>query len=381
MLIVADENIPLLEEFFAGFGEIRRVHGRKVDAEAVRDADVLLVRSITQVNRELLAGSNVRFVGTCTIGTDHLDLDYFTEAGIRWSSAPGCNARGVVDYVLSALVTLAELEGVPLAHRTYGVVGAGQVGSRLIRVLRDLGWDVKVCDPVRQAAEGGDYVSLDTIIQECDVISLHTPLNKGGSHPTWHLLDAERLARVKPGTWLINAARGPVIDNLALKDLLIEREDVQAVLDVWEHEPSVDGELADLCVLATPHIAGYSLDGRQRGTAQIYQAYCAFRGEPPVVQLANLLPPRWLSEVALGGLADPALAMAMLCRAVYDPRQDDANFRRSLTDNDSQQRQAFDALRKQYPTSRREIEGLRVRMDGYSPDLRRLVAALGCELV
>ncbi len=381
MLIVADENIPLLEEFFAGFGEIRRVHGRQVDADAVRDADVLLVRSITKVNRELLAGSNVRFVGTCTIGTDHLDLDYFTEAGIRWSSAPGCNARGVVDYVLSALVTLAELEGVPLAHRTYGVVGAGQVGSRLIRVLRDLGWDVKVCDPVRQAVEGGDYVSLDTIIQECDVISLHTPLNKGGSHPTWHLLDAERLARVKPGTWLINAARGPVIDNLALKNLLIEREDVQAVLDVWEHEPSVDGELADLCVLATPHIAGYSLDGRQRGTAQIYQAYCAFRGEPPVVQLSDLLPPRWLSEVALGGLADPALAMAMLCRAVYDPRQDDANFRRSLTDNDSQQRQAFDALRKQYPTSRREIEGLRVRMDGYSPDLRRLVAALGCELV
>ncbi|WP_455924753.1 4-phosphoerythronate dehydrogenase PdxB [Pseudomonas putida] len=381
MLIVADENIPLLEEFFAGFGEIRRVHGRKVDAEAVRDADVLLVRSITKVDRALLAGSNVRFVGTCTIGTDHLDLDYFTEAGIRWSSAPGCNARGVVDYVLSALVTLAELEGVPLAHRSYGVVGAGQVGSRLIRVLRDLGWDVKVCDPVRQAAEGGDYVSLDTLIEECDVISLHTPLNKGGSHPTWHLLDAGRLARVKPGTWLINAARGPVIDNLALKDLLIEREDVQAVLDVWEHEPSVDGELADLCVLATPHIAGYSLDGRQRGTAQIYQAYCAFRGEPPVVQLSDLLPPRWLSEVALGGLADPALAMAMLCRAVYDPRQDDANFRRSLTDNDSQQRQAFDALRKQYPTSRREIEGLRVRMDGYSPDLRRLVAALGCELV
>jgi erythronate-4-phosphate dehydrogenase len=213
------------------------------------------------------------------------------------------------------------------------------------------------------------------------VISLHTPLNKTGNHATWHLLDAERLARLKPGTWLINAARGPIVDNLALKDLLIEREDVQAVLDVWEHEPSVDGDLADLCVLATPHIAGYSLDGRQRGTAQIYQAYCAFRGETPAVQLADLLPPRWLSEVALGGLADPALAMAMLCRAVYDPRQDDADLRRSLTDNDPQQRQAFDALRKQYPTSRREIEGLRVRLDGYSPDLRRLVAALGCELV
>lgn len=381
MLIVADENIPLLEDFFAGFGEIRRVHGRSVDAEAVRDADVLLVRSITKVNRALLEGSNVRFVGTCTIGTDHLDLDYFAEAGIRWSSAPGCNARGVVDYVLGALVTLAELEGVELPTRTYGVVGAGQVGSRLIRVLRGLGWEVKVCDPVRQAAEGGDYVSLDEIIEQCDVISLHTPLNKGGSHPTWHLLDAGRLARLKPGAWLINAARGPIVDNLALKDLLIERDDVQAVLDVWEHEPSVDGELADLCVLATPHIAGYSLDGRQRGTAQIYQAYCAFRGEPASVQLADLLPPPWLAEVALNGLADPAQAMAMLCRAVYDPRRDDADFRRSLTDNDAQQRSAFDALRKGYPTSRREIEGLRVRLDGYSPDLRKIVEALGGELV
>lgn len=381
MLIVADENIPLLEEFFAGFGEIRRVHGRSVDADAVRDADVLLVRSITKVNRALLEGSNVRFVGTCTIGTDHLDLDYFAEAGIRWSSAPGCNARGVVDYVLGALVTLAELEGAALAGRTYGVVGAGQVGSRLIRVLRGLGWDVKVCDPVRQAAEGGDYVSLDEIIAQCDVISLHTPLSKTGSHPTWHLLGAERLARLKPGTWLINAARGPIVDNQALKNVLIERDDLQAVLDVWEHEPGVDGELADLCVLATPHIAGYSLDGKQRGTAQIYQAYCAFRGEPASVQLADLLPPPWLSEVALNGLADPVQALAMLCRAVYDPRRDDADFRRSLTDNDARQRLAFDGLRKNYPTSRREIEGLRVRLDGYSPDLRKLATALGCELV
>jgi len=381
MLIVADENIPLLEEFFAGFGEIRRVHGRSVDAEAVKDADVLLVRSITKVDRALLAGSNVRFVGTCTIGTDHLDLDYFAEAGIRWSSAPGCNARGVVDYVLSALVTLAELEGVSLAERTYGVVGAGQVGSRLIRVLRELGWQVKVCDPVRQAAEGGDYVTLDEIIAHCDVISLHTPLTRAGEQATWHLLDEARLARLQPGAWLINAARGPIVDNQALKNLLIEREDVQAVLDVWEHEPSVDGELADLCVLATPHIAGYSLDGRQRGTAQIYQAYCAFRGEAPGIQLADLLPPPWLAEVALNGLAEPDLAMAMLCRAVYDPRRDDADFRRKLTDNDAQQRSAFDALRKGYPTSRREIEGLRVRLDGYSPDLRKWVQALGCELV
>ncbi|WP_150776677.1 4-phosphoerythronate dehydrogenase PdxB, partial [Pseudomonas fluorescens] len=358
MLIVADENIPLLDAFFAGFGEIRRVPGRSIDRATVEQADVLLVRSVTNVNRALLEGSKVRFVGTCTIGTDHLDLEYFNEAGITWSSAPGCNARGVVDYVLGSLMTLAEIEGVDLTQRTYGVVGAGEVGGRLIRLLKGLGWNVKVCDPPRQAAEGGDYVSLEQIIEQCDVISLHTPLTRSGAGATWHLFDQQRLKQLQPGAWLINAARGPVVDNVALRNVLLDREDLQAVLDVWEAEPEVDAALAELCVLATPHIAGYSLDGKQRGTAQIYQAYCEFSGQPAVIQLSDLLPAPWLSEVTLHADSDPAWALAMLCRGVYDPRRDDADFRRSLVGNVGEQRAAFDVLRKQYPV-RREIEGLK----------------------
>ncbi|ROO03735.1 4-phosphoerythronate dehydrogenase [Pseudomonas fluorescens] len=380
MLIVADENIPLLDAFFAGFGEIRRVPGRSIDRATVEQADVLLVRSVTNVNRALLEGSKVRFVGTCTIGTDHLDLEYFNEAGITWSSAPGCNARGVVDYVLGSLMTLAEIEGVDLTQRTYGVVGAGEVGGRLIKVLKGLGWNVKVCDPPRQAAEGGDYVSLEQIIKQCDVISLHTPLTRSGGGATWHLFDQQRLQQLKPGAWLINAARGPVVDNAALRKVLLEREDLQAVLDVWEAEPEVDTALAELCVLATPHIAGYSLDGKQRGTAQIYQAYCAFSGQPAVIQLSDLLPAPWLSEVTLHADSDPAWALAMLCRGVYDPRRDDADFRRSLVGNVGEQRVAFDVLRKQYPV-RREIEGLKVRIEGESPALARIVAALGAVAV
>ncbi|UST93851.1 4-phosphoerythronate dehydrogenase PdxB [Pseudomonas siliginis] len=380
MLIVADENIPLLDAFFAGFGDIRRVPGRSIDRATVEHADVLLVRSVTNVNRALLEGSKVRFVGTCTIGTDHLDLDYFNEAGICWSSAPGCNARGVVDYVLGSLMTLAEIEGVDLTQRTYGVVGAGEVGGRLIKVLKGLGWNVKVCDPPRQAAEGGDYVSLEQIIEQCDVISLHTPLTRNGDDATWHLFDQQRLQQLKQGAWLINAARGPVVDNAALREVLLEREDLQAVLDVWEKEPEVDPALAELCVLATPHIAGYSLDGKQRGTAQIYQAYCAFSGQPAAIQLSDLLPATWLSEVSLHGDCDPAWALAMLCRGVYDPRRDDADFRRSLVGNVAEQRSAFDALRKQYPV-RREIEGLKVRIEGESPLLRQIVAALGATRV
>lgn len=378
MLIVADENIPLLDAFFAGFGEIRRYPGRAIDRDCVRDADVLLVRSVTKVSRALLEGSKVRFVGTCTIGTDHLDLGYFAEAGIRWSSAPGCNARGVVDYVLGSLLTLAELDGADLASRTYGVVGAGEVGGRLVKVLRGLGWKVLVCDPPRQAAEeGGDYVGLEQILAECDVISLHTPLTRSGEHATWHLLDSARLAGLRQGAWLINASRGPVIDNPALRELLLAREDVLAVLDVWEEEPLVDLALADLCVIATPHIAGYSLDGRQRGTSQIYQAFCAWRGEPEQVKLADLLPKPWLARLQLEAATDPAWALATLCRAVYDPRRDDADFRRSLSDDPSQQKASFDLLRKGYPV-RREIEGLVVGIDGESAQLRRMAAALGC---
>lgn len=352
--------------------------GRSIDRATVAQADVLLVRSVTNVNRALLEGSNVRFVGTCTIGTDHLDLDYFKQAGIQWSSAPGCNARGVVDYVLGSLQTLAEIEGVELGQRTYGVVGAGEVGGRLVKVLKGLGWNVLVCDPPRQIAEDSDYVSLQQIIEQCDVISLHTPLTKSGNGSTWHLFDRQRLEQLRPGTWLINASRGAVVDNAALREVLLAREDLQAVLDVWEGEPEVDVDLADLCVLATPHIAGYSLDGKQRGTAQIYQAFCAHLGQEPSVQLSELLPAPWLAEVHLDAATDPAWALATLCRSVYDPRRDDADFRRSLVGTVEEQRKAFDLLRKHYP-QRREIDGLKVRINGDSEMLSQIVTALGAE--
>ena len=375
MQIVADENIPLLDEFFAAFGDIRRYPGRAIDRAALGDAEVLLVRSVTRVDRALLQGSKVRFVGTCTIGTDHLDLEYFAEAGIAWSSAPGCNARGVVDYVLGCLLTLAERSGARLPELRYGVVGAGQVGGRLVEVLRGMGWDVRVCDPPRQAAEGGDFVDLPSILRDCDVISLHTPLDAG----TRHLIGATELPQLKPGAWLINASRGAVVDNAALKAHLQGGADLLVALDVWEGEPLVDAELAALCQLATPHIAGYSLDGKLRGTAQIYQAYCRAMQLDEAVQLSDLLPAPWLEVVQLHESADIGWALASLCRMVYDPRRDDADFRRALVGDDGQRRAAFDALRKHYPY-RREIEGLPVTLSGDAAHLAQLATALGCRL-
>ncbi|TWE05665.1 4-phosphoerythronate dehydrogenase [Pseudomonas sp. AG1028] len=380
MRIVADENIPLLDEFFAGFGEIQRLPGRAIDRAAVANADVLLVRSVTCVDRAMLQGSPVRFVGTCTIGTDHLDLDYFSEAGIAWSSAPGCNARGVVDYVLGSLLVLGERLGAELAQRTYGVVGAGQVGERLIKVLRGLGWRVLVCDPPRQRAEGGDYVSLQHIIEQCDVISLHTPLTRDGEFATRHLLDAELLEQLRQGTWLLNASRGEVLDTAALCALLQRRADLHVVLDVWEGEPLVDLELAALCHIATPHIAGYSLEGKLRGTAQIYQAFCRAQGIEAMISLESLTPRRWLQRLSIAAGSDPAWALATVCRAIYDPRRDDADLRRSLVVDEQARKAGFDLLRKRYPV-RREIEGLDVQLEGSDEPLSALISALGARVI
>lgn len=378
MRILADENIPLVDAFFAEFGDIHRMPGRRINRAALEQADVLLVRSVTRVDRELLEGSQVRFVGTCTIGTDHLDLDYFAEAGITWASAPGCNARGVVDYVLGSLLALAEGEGVDLSSRCYGVVGAGEVGGRLVDVLRGLGWEVKVCDPPRQTREACGFVSLDEIIETCDVISLHTPLILDGAHATFHLLDQARLERLRAGSWLINASRGAVVDNTALRNQLAQRQDIQAVLDVWEDEPQVNVELAELCWIATPHIAGYSLDGKLRGTAQIYQAFCASKGLVPKLELAALMPSAPLRGLSFADTASADELLATVCRAVYDPRRDDAAFRRTLGGDDEQRRMGFDQLRKDYPP-RREIDGLEMDVAGQA-SLEQVVRALGARL-
>ena len=376
MRILADENIPMLE-VFERHGQLRRVAGRSLDRSVLADADVLLVRSVTQVDQALLAGSQVKFVGTCTIGTDHLDLDYLAAQGIGWSSAPGCNARGVVDYVLGSLLALAERDGVDLARRCYGVVGAGQVGERLVQVLRGLGWQVLVCDPPRQQREGGDYVDLATLLQRCDVISLHTPLTTQGAWPTRHLIATQQLQALQPGSWLINASRGAVLDNQALKQCLAQRTDVRAVLDVWEGEPLIDVALAQRCEIATAHIAGYSLDGKIRGTEQIYQAFCQHFALADTGAIE--FPAQTLLAMRLAAHTPVAAALRLLCRAVYDPRSDDAAFRLSLQGDEGARRAAFDQVRKNYPV-RREIPDLQVQLSQDQADLRQMIMALGIAL-
>ncbi len=238
MKLVADENIPLVNEFFGHLGEIKRLPGRTLTAADVRDADALIVRSVTRVDRQLLEGSQVKFVGTCTIGVDHLDQAYLAERDIAWSSAPGCNANSVVEYVYAALAHL----DINWLHGRFGIIGCGNVGGLLYRRLKAQGVDVCCYDPHLSPAQNPDLVSLDEVLA-CDLISMHTPLVNGGDHPSFHLLGAAQLAQLKPGAVLINAGRGAVIDNQALLSVLRARPDLRLVLDVWEPEPAISLDL------------------------------------------------------------------------------------------------------------------------------------------
>jgi len=371
MNIVADENITFIHEVFDGLGEVKTYAGRSITAEQVKDADVLLVRSVTQVNEGLLSGSNVKFVGTCTIGTDHIDQSYLEQQNIGFSAAPGCNANAVVDYVISTLVVLAQQQGFDLFERSVGIVGVGNVGSRLKKRLQALGIRCLCNDPLHDDQEVAGLVHLDQLIAEADVISIHTPLTFDGEHPTHHLFNTSTLAQLKPNTILINTGRGPVIDNQALTSFLKQRADVTAVLDVWEHEPEVDLPLLAQVTLATPHIAGYSFDGKVGGTGMIYEALCRYFKLPERLDVQALAP------AAMPIKCDVAKGLSAVFEAVlscYDVRADDARFRQQMVSENNQRADSFDALRKNYPL-RREL-GVTAVADGVGK-LQSLLRAFG----
>lgn len=286
--IVADENIAYASEFFSQLGELVLLAGRSISREDIVSADILLVRSVTQVNRELLDGTSVSFVGSCTIGTDHVDREWLAENGIHFAFAPGCNARAVIEYVLSALLALQ----VDFSTSSIGVVGCGNVGGRLLRALQSAGVKVAGCDPFLQGS-GLPLVDFDYILA-CDVICLHTPLTRSGEHPTFHLFDETVINRIKPGAVLLNAGRGAVVDNQALLQRLQTRSDLRVVFDVWENEPAISAALLRQVAIGTPHIAGYSAEGKLRGTEMIYESLCDFLGyekvAAPVTLDGNIAP-------------------------------------------------------------------------------------------
>lgn len=359
MKIVADENMPLVRELFSPYGEVTTCPGREIDSQQVKDADVLLVRSITRVNAALLEGSRVRFVGSATIGVDHVDQHYLEGRNIAFANAPGCNANAVVQYVLSALFRVRP----DWLRQTVGIVGCGNVGGRLYRTLKALGVDCRCYDPFLTVEQIPDKCSFEEVL-DTSILCLHTPLTTSGPHPTYHLFDEQVLRRFSPGGLLLNAGRGAVVDNAALLELLPEYA-WQVVLDVWENEPMVSLPLLQAVNIGTPHIAGYSWDGKINGSRMVRDAFCDWLGESQPCSSEK-------TEI-IDLIQMPSLGKAVL--AVYDVAGDDRQMRAELLGKGESIRMAFDQLRKSYP-QRLEFQHYRAR--GCSDrTLAQQLAALG----
>ncbi|ECC8922659.1 4-phosphoerythronate dehydrogenase PdxB [Salmonella bongori] len=360
MKILVDENMPYARELFSRLGEVKAVPGRPIPVEELNHADALMVRSVTKVNESLLSGKPINFVGTATAGTDHVDEAWLKQAGIGFSAAPGCNAIAVVEYVFSALLMLAERDSFSLRDRTVGIIGVGNVGSRLQARLEALGIRTLLCDPPRaDRGDEGDFRTLDEVVVQADVLTFHTPLYKDGPYKTLHLADETLIRRLKPGAILINACRGPVVDNAALLARLNAGQSLSVVLDVWEAEPDLNVALLEAVDIGTSHIAGYTLEGKARGTTQVFEAYSAFIGREQSVALETLLPAPEFGRITLHGPLDQA-TLKRLVHLVYDVRRDDAPLRKVAGIPGE-----FDKLRKNY-LERREWSSLYVMCDDAS---------------
>lgn len=365
--ILADENMPGLEPF-ARHGELETAPGRAITRADLRYTDILLVRSVTRVDADLLAGTGVRFVGSATIGTDHVDQAWLAERGIAFAHAPGCNAMAVAEYDLQAVLDWLTENGCELADVTVAVIGCGHVGTRAAELFRAAGMTPWICDPPRERAGEslpGLPVTLDQAL-EADVITLHVPLIREGPDTTFHMLDGHLLQRLGPEQLLLNTSRGSVIDNAALARRL-DAGGPATVLDVWESEPAIDPALFRRCRLGTPHVAGYSREGKLRGTARLYQAFCDWLELPG--EQSSVVPPEGTVWQSVENVGD----MLALLRSRYDLRSDYDALRAALEEPDPAA--AFDALRKNYPV-RHECAGLRVQgrvAESWQP----LLSALG----
>ena len=383
MKIICSTNIPYAEEAFRPLGDLTILAPKEITADRVRDADVLMIRSTLRANRALLEGSRVRFVGTATIGTDHLDLAYLDQAGITWCAAPGCNANSVAEYVTAALLCLGQRHGFTLLGKTIGVVGIGNVGRLVVQKAQALGLRVLQNDPPRRATENNPiFLPLEQLLAEADILTLHVPLTKTGPYPTWHLADRSFFERLKPGVVWLNAARGAAMDSdafLAANSLTARATDKVActVLDTWEGEPVFRTDVLAKANIATPHIAGHSFEGKVMGTVMIYHAVCRFLGIAPTWTPESLLPPPLVPEIRLdpAGLSEEA-ALWRIVRPVYDIEADDQRLRAGATADPKTRGKHFEQLRENYPI-RREFRFTRVMLPQGHPQLEAKIRNLG----
>ena len=370
MKLIIDNKIPYIQGVFENVAEVIYLPGAKTTSEVVHDADAIITRTRTICNEDLLKGSSVKFIATATIGYDHIDTDYCRRAGIQWTNAPGCNSKSVEQYVASALMVLTEKDLVNLKQSTIGIVGVGNVGSKVARIAELLGMKVLMNDPPRARAEGPEkFVNLQTILEEADIISLHVPLNMKGEDATFHMADEIFFSSLKKKPVLINSCRGEVVKTEAVKQAVQEHKIKAFVCDCWENEPNIDLELLAMTTIATPHIAGYSRDGKAKGTQMSVQA---------VSEFFNLKLDNWIPEniecpaeplVVIDGkdLTDEQI-IAQAVLHTYDIRQDDQLLRANSSD--------FEKQRGDYPV-RREFPAYTVRLKNTGERVEEVLKEIG----
>ena len=371
--IIADDKIPFLKGILEPYAQIEYLPGTHITLKDLKSADALIVRTRTQCNAGLLEGTKVRFIASATIGHDHIDKDYCIQNNISWVNAPGCNAESVVQYMTSALAMILRQTGKSFKEITIGIVGAGNVGHRLAKLSATLGISTLINDPPREMREGSTgFTSLEIILKNADIISFHVPLTRFGPYKTLHMANADLLSEIRPGAWLINTSRGEVVQTDALKNALQNGVLAGAILDVWEDEPSIDLKLLQMAFIATPHIAGYSADGKANGTAMSVQAISRF---------FNLGIDRWRPDfipASPGGIITPSHYNSLeelfcdISLTAYDIQDDHCQL---LAHPD-----LFEKLRENYPI-RREAPALTVDGSMLTEEAKGLVATLGYKIL
>jgi len=369
-LVIIDKNIPLIKGLIEPIANVMYLKPVDINPESVANADALIIRTRTKCNEELLRYSKVKFIATATIGMDHIDTDYCHQNNITVHNVPGCNALSVYQYVLSALLHVAEQKKVNLQDRTLGIIGVGNVGRQILHMAEHIGMRVLLNDPPRLKESGScGFVSLQRLLLESDIVTLHVPLVTQGDDPTMHLINEEIKEFINPGTWLVNSSRGEVAETNFVKQCINEGIFGAAIIDVWENEPNIDGELMQLSDIATPHIAGYSLDGKANATfacvKMLYNHLGANTNDIPWPSLPE--PQNQLINIDAAGKSTQQI-IAEAVHATYPVAEDDKKLRLNP--------ESFEEMRGNYPI-RREPHAFTVNIQGEDQEAKQIIKSLG----
>ncbi len=374
--IVAGENIPYLKEAFGDLGTLTILPGRAITSANLQDTQILLIRSITPVDEKLLRGTPVKFVGSASAGTDHMDIAYLQSHTIGFASASGSNANSVAEYVMAALLLLGKQCHFELKGKTIGIVGVGNVGKLVKTKAEALGMRPVLHDPPLAETSKIDHRSLEETLN-CDVVTLHTPLTTDGPYPTYHLLNEHTFKWLNPSTIFINAARGEVVDTSVLMHAITHQRIGPTIIDVWEHEPEINWDLFQAVTLGTPHIAGHSLDGKANGTFMIYTALCKHLGVEPTWNPGKSLPPPIVPLIEVD--ADQQSGQDQIRHMgtkIYDIESDYRRMQELLVASPNERPTLFDSLRKNYPV-RREFHRTLVKIPKDRCEFRQVLEEFG----